>query len=143
MYWEVGKYINTTILGNGRAAYGKKILPELAAKLSWSHIIELLPLKTNEERMYYANEAVTRNYGTKELRRQISRKAFERCEIANSQLTEESMIPFNVFKDPYMLDILNLKENFHEGDLEKAILVELEAFFLEFGRGFSFVERQK
>ncbi|MCL2522503.1 MAG: DUF1016 N-terminal domain-containing protein [Erysipelotrichales bacterium] len=74
--------INTMILGNGRAAYGKKILPELAAKLSWSHIIELLPLKTNEERMYNANEAVTRNYGTKELRRQISRKALERREAA-------------------------------------------------------------
>jgi hypothetical protein len=42
-----------------------------------------------------------------------------------------------------LLDILGLKENFLEADLEKAILVELEAFILEFGHGFTFVERQK
>jgi hypothetical protein len=36
-----------------------------------------------------------------------------------------------------------LKENYLEADLEKAILTELEKFLLEFGHGFSFVERQK
>jgi hypothetical protein len=38
---------------------------------------------------------------------------------------------------------LDLKENFLEADLEKAVLVELEKFILEFGHGFTFVERQK
>jgi hypothetical protein len=53
------------------------------------------------------------------------------------------MIPFNVFKDPYLLDVLGLKDNFDEADLEKAILLELEKFILEVGHGFAFVERQK
>ena len=44
---------------------------------------------------------------------------------------------------PYLLDVFGLKENFLEGDLEKAVLAELEAFILEFGNGFSFVARQK
>ena len=179
MYWEVGQYINTSVLNEGRAEYGKKILPELAAKLmakygksfsernlyrmmlfasrfsdaeilpplaaklNWSHFIELLTLKTDEARMYYANDAVTRNYGAKELRRQISRKAFERREIANTGLSPEAAVPFNVFKDPYLLDVLGLKDNYLEADLEKAILSDLEAFILEFGNGFSFVARQK
>jgi len=179
MYWEIGQYINSIILENKRAEYGKKILtvlaaklvkrygncfvernlyrmtlfaerfpdakilPPLAAKLSWSHIIELLPLKNDEARMYYANDVVTRNYSTKELRRQIARKAYERRGIADSQLTAKSEIPFNTFKDPYLLDILGLKDNFLEADLEKAILAELEVFILEFGHGFTFVERQK
>ena len=179
MFWEVGKYIDSVVLDNKRAAYGKKILtelaakliekygksfsernlyrmilfaerfpdaeilPPLAAKLSWSHIIELLPLKTNEARMYYANDATIRNYSSKELRRQISRKAYERKEIANAELPEESSIPFNVFKDPYLLDLFGLKENYAEADLEKVILKELEAFLLEFGHGFTFIERQK
>jgi predicted nuclease of restriction endonuclease-like (RecB) superfamily len=121
----------------------EKILPPLAAKLSWSHIIELLPLKTEEARMYYANDVANRNYGAKELRRQISRKAYERREIANTQLTEKSVVPFNIFKDPYLLDMFGLKENFIVADLEKVILIELEAFLLEFGNGFTFVERQK
>ena len=179
MFWEVGQYINSVILGNKRAEYGKKILPglaaklmlkygksfsernlyrmtlfaerfpdeeilpPLAAKLSWSHIIELLPLKTEEARLYYAQDAALHNYGTKELRHQISRKAYERREIANTQLTEASIVPFNVFKDPYLLDILDLKENHLEADLEKAILADIEAFILEFGQGFTFAERQK
>jgi len=80
-------------------------LPTLSAKLSWSHIVELLQLKTDEARIYYANEVAIRNFGAKELRRQISRKAFERREIADSQLSDKSVIPFNVFKDPYLLDL--------------------------------------
>jgi predicted nuclease of restriction endonuclease-like (RecB) superfamily len=120
-----------------------EILATLSQELSWSHFIEILPLKTEDARLYYANDAAKRHLGIRDLRRQISRKAYERREIANSQLTEVSTVPFNVFKDPYLLDTLGLKENFLEGDLEKAILSELEAFILEFGHGFTFVERQK
>lgn len=120
-----------------------EILATLSPKLSWSHIVELLPLKTHEARLYYAKDAAERNYGVRELRRQISRKAYERREIANAELSEQSTVPFNVFKDPYLLDVLGLKENYLEADLESAILAELEAFILEFGSGFAFVERQK
>lgn len=179
MYWEVGRYVGSILLGGERAEYGKKILATLSQRLakkygnsfeytkmtrmikfaalftdveilatlsqelSWSHFIEILPLKTEDARLYYANDAAKRRLGIRDLRRQISRKAYERREIANSQLTEVSTVPFNVFKDPYLLDTLGLKENFMEGDLEKAILAELEAFILEFGHGFTFVERQK
>ena len=52
-------------------------------------------------------------------------------------------MPFNVFQDPYLLDVLGLKDNYDEADLEKAILLELEKFILEFGHGFAFVDRQK
>ena len=179
MFWEVGQYINSTILNNQRAAYGKNILTAVSAKLttvygksfternlyrmalfaerisdadiltavsaklSWSHIIELLPLKSKEALIYYASEAVQRDLSTRELRYQISRKAYERRDISNMALSAESKVPFNVFKDPYFLDVFGLKENFLEADLEKAILTELESFILEFGHGFTFVERQK
>jgi len=179
MYWEIGRYINSVVLGDKRAEYGKQIfstlsrklvmnygkcfternlyrmtlfaerfpdfeiLPTLSAKLSWSHILELLPLKSTEAQLYYANDVAQRNLGVHELRNQISCKAYERQEIANMQLSVQSAIPFNVFKDPYLLDTLGLKDHFLEADLEKAILTELEAFILEFGHGFTFVERQK
>jgi predicted nuclease of restriction endonuclease-like (RecB) superfamily len=120
-----------------------EILATLSPKLSWSHIVELLPLKTQEARLYYAKDVAERKYGVRELRHQISRKAYERREIANTELSEQSAVPFNVFKDPFLLDILDLKENFLEADLEQAILTELEAFILEFGNGFTFAERQK
>ena len=120
-----------------------EIVATLSPQLSWSHIIELLPLKSDEARMFYAQEVQSRYFGVRELRRQISRKAYERREIANSALTDQSVIPFNAFKDPFLLDILELKDNYLEADLEKAILTDLQKFILEFGRGFAFVESQK
>ena len=120
-----------------------EIVVTLSQQLSWSHFIVILPLKNEEARLYYANDVAQRNLGVRELRRQISRKAFERREIANTQLSEGSVVPFNVFKDPFLLDAFGLKENFLEADLEKAILKELESFILEIGHGFTFVERQK
>jgi len=149
MFWEVGQYINSVVLAEKRASYGKQIVatlsPQLQVKygssfeltnlrrmmrfaerfadyeivatlspqLSWSHIIELLPLKSDEARIYYAQDVLHRRYGVRELRRQISRKAFERREIANSALTEQSAVPFNAFKDPFYHSIekIRIKEN--------------------------------
>lgn len=119
------------------------ILPPLAAQLSWSHFIELFPLKSTEAKLYYAQKAVEEFWGKRELRNQISRKAFERKEIANIQLSKFPAELQNTFKDPYLLDFLNLKNTYLENDLERAILQELESFILELGKGFAFMERQK
>lgn len=81
--------------------------------------------------------------GVRELRKLISRKAYERKEIADTQITAASPIPTGAFKDPYLFDILGLKDEYLEADLEAAILRDLEKFILEFGKGFAFVERQK
>jgi predicted nuclease of restriction endonuclease-like (RecB) superfamily len=120
-----------------------EILPPLAAKLSWSHFIELFPLKSMESKIYYAQNAIENNWGKRELRNQIERKAFERNEIANVQLSSSQPSLLNTFKDPYLLDFLHLKNTYLENDLEKAILRELESFVLELGNGFAFMERQK
>ncbi|GHT87228.1 hypothetical protein FACS1894137_14130 [Spirochaetia bacterium] len=111
--------------------------------LSWSHFCEIMRIKDEQARLFYARDAVEKQSGIRELRHTIARKAFKRTEIANTQLTPQSLVPFNVFKDPYLLDVLDLKDNFLESDLENAILLELEKFILEFGNGFAFMERQK
>jgi predicted nuclease of restriction endonuclease-like (RecB) superfamily len=118
-------------------------IADLVPFLSWSHFCEIMRIKDEKARLYYAKDAAERQLGIRELRHQIARKPFERQEIANLQLTENSKVPFNVFKDPYLLDVLDLKDNFLEADLENAILLELEKFILEFGSGFAFMERQK
>ena len=119
------------------------IVSAVTTQLSWTHVVEVLPLKTPEARLFYLKEAATRQLGTRELRQLIARKGFERQEIANSQLTEGSAIPLDTFKDPYLLDVLGLHDGFLEADLEAAVLRELEGFILELGGGFTFVERQK
>ncbi len=120
-----------------------EIVSPLATQLSWTHFVELMPIKDEKARLFYAKEAVERHWGKRELRQSIERKEFERTEIANIRLTEQSPIPFNVFKDPCFLDFLNLPKGFLEDDLGNAILNELERFILEMGKGFAFVERQK
>ena len=121
----------------------EQIVSALSTQLNWSHFVELLPLKTMEAKLYYAQEALKQQLGIRDLRKLISRKAFERTEIANAQLLDSSSVPQNTFKDPYLLDFLGLKDNYLENDLETAILRELERFILEVGKGFAFVERQK
>lgn len=129
-----------------------EIVATLSRQLSWSHFVNLLPLKTEPARQFYASQAATNAWSVRELRHQIERKAFERTELAALQSTapiqiepfaDQSTTPAQVFKDPYFLDFLGLRQGHDEADLESAILRQLEAFILELGRGFAFVERQK
>jgi predicted nuclease of restriction endonuclease-like (RecB) superfamily len=123
-----------------------EIVSTLSTKLSWSHLVAIVPLKTSEARHFYAAQAAQDGWSVRELSSQIERKAFERTEIATAQaplLQTADAAPALVFKDPYFLDFLGLRQGHDEGDLEAAILRQLEAFILELGRGFAFVERQK
>lgn len=160
---EYGKQISATVSHQLQTLYGRsfghsnlkrmikfarefsdvKIVTTLSQQLSWSHIKDILPLQSMEARLYYAREAAQHKLGIRDLRHLISRKAYERRDIANLALSSQSQVPFNIFKDPYLLDMFDLKENFLEADLEKAIVIELEKFILEFGGGFSLIGRQK
>jgi hypothetical protein len=84
----------------------QKIASALSEQVSWSHFIEILPLKTPEARLFYGRDVLERRLGVRYLQKQISRKAYERREITNSQLTEKTKVPFNVFKDPFLLILL-------------------------------------
>ncbi len=135
-----------------------EIVATLSRQLSWSHMVDLLPLKTEPARQFYALQCAEQGWGVRELRRQIDRKAYERSVIAavqqpaptlpaspagNTPALHTADSPAQVFKDPYFLDFLGLNQAYDEADLEAAILRQLEAFILELGRGFAFVQRQK
>jgi predicted nuclease of restriction endonuclease-like (RecB) superfamily len=119
------------------------IVVPLARQLSWSHFLILIPIKNPDAKLFYAQKAVSQLLGKRELRKQITAKAFERQTIANLQNTSNNPSLLNSFKDPYFLDFLGLQNTYLENDLEQAILRELEAFILELGQGFAFLERQK
>lgn len=121
----------------------EQIVVTLSRQLSWSHILVLLPIKNAEAKLFYANSVAKGGLGVRELRKKISGKEFERTTIANLQNTSNHPAIHNNFKDPYFLDFLGLQNTYLERDLEEAILRELEAFILELGKGFAFIERQK
>ena len=120
-----------------------EIVSHPATQLSWACFVEILPLKAMEAKLFYLNEAARGVMGRNGIRKMISRKAYERREIADAQISTRSPIPLGTFKDPYLFDVLGIKDEYLETDVEEAILRELEKFILEFGKGFAFVERQK
>lgn len=128
-----------------------EIVSTLSTKLSWSHMVAIVALKNPQARQFYAQRAAQDRWSVRELTHQIERKAFERTELAALQAptpvqaepVATPSLPALVFKDPYFLDFLGLRQGHDEADLEAAILRQLEAFILELGRGFAFVERQK
>jgi len=121
----------------------QEIVVTLSRQLSWSHILVLLPLKNTEAKLFYASSVANGGFGVRELRKRILNKEFERTAIANLQNTGGQSAINDSFKDPYFLDFLGLQSTYLERDLEEAILRELEAFILELGKGFAFIERQK
>jgi hypothetical protein len=107
-----------------------QIVVTLSRQLSWSHCLALLPIKKHESQLFYANQVMDNSMSVRELKRQIALKAFERTSIADAQIMKGTQIPFNTFKDPYILDLLGLQNTFLEKDLENAILHDLETFIL-------------
>jgi predicted nuclease of restriction endonuclease-like (RecB) superfamily len=131
-----------------------QIVATLSQQLSWSHFKEILSLKDPLQHEFYAAMCRAGGWSVRTLREKIDSMLYERTAIskkpkklAKKELAElrdeDRMSPDLVFRDPYVLDFLNLRDAFSERDLEAAILRELESFLLELGVGFTFVARQK
>ncbi|MFS8067616.1 MAG: PDDEXK nuclease domain-containing protein [Byssovorax sp.] len=132
----------------------RSIVVSLIRQLTWTHFIALIPLKDRLQREFYAEMCRIERWSVRELRSRIDSVLFERTAISRkpeklieqelSALREEDRLtPDLVFRDPYVLDFLGLRDTYSEKELEGAILREIEAFLLELGAGFAFVERQK
>ena len=132
----------------------KEIVVSLIRQLSWTHFIALIPLKDDLQRDFYAEMCRIERWSVRTLRKKIDGMLYERTAISKkpekliekdlAALREEDRLtPDLVFRDPYFLDFLGLKDTYSEKDLETAILREMESFILELGAGFSFVARQK
>lgn len=126
---------------------GITILAALLQELSWTNnVLIFSKSKTPEEREFYLRLAVKEKYSKRELERQINSSFYERTMLSNQilaplvqELQPVDNTDFSVFKDTYILDFLNLPQNFEESDLRKAIVHNLRKFLLEFGKDFCFV----
>ena len=132
----------------------RKIVVSLIRQLSWTHFLRLIPIEDPLKRDFYAEMCRIENWNTRTLTKKISGLLFERTAISRkpdklirqelAALREEDQLtPDLVFRDPYVLDFLKLQDTYSEGDIEAAILREIESFILELGAGFCFVARQK
>ena len=131
-----------------------EISASLSHQLSWSHFVEIITIKDQLKRDFYAEMCRIERWSIRTLRQKIQGMLFERTaiskkpdEIIKTELAElrdeDKLTPDLIFRDTYFLDFLGLSDTFSEKDLENAILRQLEKFLLELGLGFAFVARQK
>ena len=135
--------------------FSPEIFQTLSGKfpLPWSHYTKLLTVKAPEARAFYEAEALHGGWSVRQLNRQISTQYYERAllsrnkanmlEKGSARRPEDAVTPDEELKDPFVLEFLNLKDEYSENDLEEALIRHIESFLLELGGDFTFVGRQR
>jgi predicted nuclease of restriction endonuclease-like (RecB) superfamily len=120
------------------------IVSTLLRQLPWSsHLHIISKTKTAEEKIFYIQSAITEKWSVRDLERQLNSSAFERTVLANKKVTTLlTQLPQNLFKDPYIFEFLDLPDGHSEKDLEKALILNLQKFILEIGKGFTYMGNQ-
>lgn len=151
---EFGKNYSERNLRHTRQFYNTfPIWNALRSELTWSHYRSLLRVESEQARHFYIAEAISNNWGTRALDRQINTLYYERL-LASQDKTPvkqemydktKDLAPEDILKDPYILDFLQIetRKTYLESELEQALMDKLNDFLLELGKGFAFVGRQK
>ncbi|MBW8050735.1 MAG: DUF1016 domain-containing protein [Cytophagales bacterium] len=131
-----------------------QIISTLSRQFSWSHIQSFLYIADPLKREFYIEICKLERWPVRLLRERINSMLYERTAISKKpeetiknelqQLkNEQKVTPDLVFRDPYFLDFLGLKDTYSEKDMETAIIAELQRFIIEMGSDFAFLARQK
>lgn len=132
----------------------KEIVHTLCTQLSWSHLRQIIPIEDPLKREFYIEMCKLEKWSVRTFRERINSMLYERTAISKkpdetikNELEHlkgtQQITPDLVFRDPYFLDFLNLKDTYSEKDLESAIIAELQRFIVELGNDFAFLARQK
>jgi len=124
-----------------------------AFPLPWSAYIRLLSVKNRQARAFYETEALRGAWSIAQLNRQIGSQFYERTALSHNKTAMlekgekaepgDAITPERAIKDPFVLEFLNLKDEYSESDLEEALLQHVADFLLELGDDFAFVGRQR
>ena len=121
--------------------------------LPWSAYVRLLAVKNPAARTFYETEALRGGWSVRQLSRQINSQFYERTLLSRNKVAlleggqqaalGDAITPEEAIKDPFVLEFLNLKDEYSESDLEEALIENLADFLLELGDDFAFVGRQR
>ena len=126
------------------------ILQQLVAKLPWGHVMALISkLKTENERLWYGQQAIEHGWSRAILTMQIENGLYNRqatpLKVNNFKEhlpAPQSDMAYEVLKDPYIFDFLSVGEKAQEREIERELVKHLSEFLLELGSGFSYVGKQ-
>ena len=115
--------------------------------------MRLLSVKNTRAREFYETEALRGGWSVRQLDRQINSQFYERTALSKNKAAmltrgrkarpEDLVLPEEEIKDPFVLEFLDLKDEYSESDLEEALIDHLETFLLELGGDFCFMGRQR
>ena len=124
-----------------------------AFPLPWSAYVRLLSVRNESAREFYETEALRGGWSVRQLDRQIGSQFYERTALSKNRAAmltggqkerpEDLALPSEQIKDPFVLEFLDLKDEYSESDLEEALIRHLESFLLELGDDFCFLGRQR
>ena len=116
-------------------------MSQLATQLSWSHYVELLPLKNIDEIKYYINICKEQNIGRDSLREKIRNNEYSRLpvETKNKLMLDDKIEVKDLVPNPILIRNKNNIEIATEKALHHLILEDIESFMKELGNSFSFI----
>jgi len=127
----------------------------LAARfpLPWSAYVRLLAVKNPDARTFYESEILRSGWTVRQLDRQIQSQFYERAALSKNKAAmlekatdakpDDQITPEEAIKDPFVLEFLDLKDEYSESELEEALISHLAEFLLELGDDFAFIGRQR
>lgn len=147
-----GEHVNPSILQTLSAESSlRRIAPYFS--LPWSAYVRLLSVKNKHARNFYEAEALRGSWSVRQLDRQINSQFYERTALSKNKAAmlkkgqeakdKAISIPEEIIRDPYVLEFLDLKDEYSESELEESLIQHLETFLLELGGDFCFMGRQR
>lgn len=123
----------------------------IVSKLSFAHITELVHIKDETVRLFYEKECIRCGWSVRELHRFIVTSLHIRVGMSADPKDVMASLPGGNssnaldIRQPFTFEFLGLKatELLKESDIEEALLIHLQEFLMEMGKGFCFEARQK
>jgi predicted nuclease of restriction endonuclease-like (RecB) superfamily len=172
-YWQIGdRVVREELKHKDRADYGKRVIEYLArdlgflrrlmfrivqfyraypivstlsTQLSWSHYMEFITVKNEEERRFYEVQTIKNSWDVRGLRKRIAQQEYEKAKKEGKldfSLPKELPAPEEIFKNAYHFDYLCLEAGHSEKELETGLIRNIRDTLLEFGFGFCFMGQQ-
>lgn len=120
-----------------------------SVQIPWSHNLEILRVKSKEQRLWYINKTIENGWSVNVLAHQIDTNLYERqieqnkvSNFSTKLSSPQNELVLETIKDPYVFDFIELKEDAKEKDLEDALINNITKVLLELGKGFAYVGHQ-
>lgn len=117
----------------------------LVTQISWTnHLLILSGCKSNAEREFYMRLCIKENYSKRQLERQLDSGYYERYMLSKEMILPETVKASgeNPFFDTYVMEFLDLPNEFREHDLRKALIKNMKDFILELGKDFTYIDQE-